>query len=224
MKWIEEDIKLAINMLKNGSTYLEIGSTINRPQGSVRNKLNEFGLKFTLFNAKEKKYCLNCKKEVIDKRNTFCCSSCSATYNNKLRKQDYGDCKNCGKDLDKWGKKFCSVECAFESKREINIKKIEAGDTTLYFRNYKKYLIEKHGEKCMKCGWCEINKTTGNIPIQLEHIDGDSDNNSLNNLKLLCPNCHSLTPTYGALNKGNGRDSKRNLKRKNWRLNNEGNA
>ena len=49
----------------------------------------------------------------------------------------------------------------------------------------------------MDCGWCEKNKKTGNIPIQLEHIDGHSENNSLDNLKLLCPNCHSLTPTYG---------------------------
>jgi len=61
----------------------------------------------------------------------------------------------------------------------------------------------------MYCGWCEVNKVTGNVPIQLEHIDGDSKNNSLDNLKLLCPNCHSLTPTYGYLNKGNGRSERK---------------
>ena len=56
------------------------------------------------------------------------------------------------------------------------------------------------------------NPVTNNVPIQLDHIDGNSDNNSLDNLKLLCPNCHSLTPTFGALNKGNGRELRR-LKR-----------
>ena len=61
----------------------------------------------------------------------------------------------------------------------------------------------------MECGWCEINKYSGNVPIELEHIDGNSENNSLENLKLLCPNCHSLTPTYKALNTGNGRHSRR---------------
>ena len=47
----------------------------------------------------------------------------------------------------------------------------------------------------------------GSIPTigSQSYIDGHSENNSLPNLKLLCPNCHSLTPTYGFLNKGNGR-------------------
>ena len=75
-------------------------------------------------------------------------------------------------------------------------------------RQYKNYLIHKHGEKCMECGWCEINLLSGKVPIELEHIDGNSENNSLNNLKLLCPNHHSLTPTYKALNKGNGRHAR----------------
>jgi 5-methylcytosine-specific restriction endonuclease McrA len=66
----------------------------------------------------------------------------------------------------------------------------------------------------MECGWDKINPITNNVPIELEHIDGDSTNNSLENLKLLCPNCHSLTPTFGALNKGNGRWSKRKLNRR----------
>jgi len=61
----------------------------------------------------------------------------------------------------------------------------------------------------MECGWKEKNVVTGNIPIELEHIDGNSENNLLTNLKLLCPNCHSLTPTYKALNVGNGRHKRR---------------
>jgi predicted HNH restriction endonuclease len=57
----------------------------------------------------------------------------------------------------------------------------------------------------MQCGWDKINLHTNKVPIELEHIDGNSTNNELSNLKLLCPNCHSLTSTYKALNKGNGR-------------------
>ncbi len=47
---------------------------------------------------------------------------------------------------------------------------------------------------------------TGRIPVEIEHIDGDWTNNLPSNLTLLCPNCHSLTPTYRALNRGRGRD------------------
>jgi hypothetical protein len=38
------------------------------------------------------------------------------------------------------------------------------------------------------------------IPLELDHIDGHHWNNSLDNLRLLCPNCHAQTPTYKARN------------------------
>lgn len=69
----------------------------------------------------------------------------------------------------------------------------------------RRYMLEQSGEKCSRCGWCEINQTTGKSPLSIDHIDGNSRNHSKDNLRVLCPNCHSLTPTYGALNKGNGR-------------------
>lgn len=43
------------------------------------------------------------------------------------------------------------------------------------------------------------------IPLELDHIDGDLLNNVLSNLRLLCPNCHSLTPTYKNKNRRKGR-------------------
>ena len=78
-------------------------------------------------------------------------------------------------------------------------------------KTLKLFLIKKHGEKCMKCGWSEINPSTNKVPIELEHKDGNSDNNDLENLELLCPNCHSLTPTYKALNKVKGRHKRREI-------------
>ncbi len=117
-------------------------------------------------------------------------------------------CLCCDKVVNSYKYKFCSNKCQSVNSIRLSYEKIEGGDTTLGDHQYKRYLIFKNGNKCMECGWCEVNKTTGNVPIQLEHIDGNSKNNNLDNLKLLCPNCHSLTSTYGSLNKGNGRSER----------------
>jgi len=102
--------------------------------------------------------------------------------------------------------KYCDNVCQGKHRRQLGNLSVEAGTATSNL--VKKYLIEKHGAKCMKCGWNEVNTISNNVPIELEHIDGNSENNSLENVILLCPNCHSLTPTYKALNRGNGRHSR----------------
>jgi hypothetical protein len=53
------------------------------------------------------------------------------------------------------------------------------------------------------CNRCAINEWQGEkLSLHLDHIDGDNTNNLIENLRLLCPNCHSLTPTYCGRNKG----------------------
>jgi len=54
-----------------------------------------------------------------------------------------------------------------------------------------------------KCYNCNQSKWLGNpIPLELEHKDGNHQNNNLNNLTMLCPNFHALTSTYRGKNKG----------------------
>ena len=60
----------------------------------------------------------------------------------------------------------------------------------------------KEGIKTHKCENCGITEWMGTkVSIELHHIDGNRENNDISNLKILCPNCHSLQPTHRGRNK-----------------------
>ncbi len=50
-------------------------------------------------------------------------------------------------------------------------------------------------KNCEECGWAVIAES-GHLPLELDHINGDRHDNRLENLRVLCPNCHSLKPTH----------------------------
>ena len=64
----------------------------------------------------------------------------------------------------------------------------------------RKRLINE-GLKEHKCECCGITEWNGRpAPLELDHIDGDHYNNNLDNLRILCPNCHAQTDTYRGKN------------------------
>jgi hypothetical protein len=52
---------------------------------------------------------------------------------------------------------------------------------------------------CELCGWA-LQSADGRIPVELDHINGIRTDNRLENLRILCPNCHSLQPTHRGKN------------------------
>ena len=122
-------------------------------------------------------------------------------------------CMNCGMEISNKNK-YCSIKCQKQYEYKTYIKKWKDGKEKGIRGEYqismhiKTYLFEKYNNKCAKCGWGEINQYTGNIPLEVEHIDGNFKNNVEANLILLCPNCHSLTSTYKGANINNGRKSR----------------
>ena len=72
----------------------------------------------------------------------------------------------------------------------------------------RSYLFAEQGGTCALCG---IPDSWNGQPLAfvVDHIDGDSENNKRENLRLVCPNCDSQLPTYKSRNRGNGRHSRR---------------
>jgi len=142
--------------------------------------------------------CKSCNSVILyDKRkNKFCNQKCSAIYNNNCHKEIYID------------RKYCNHDCEKEHQYKERIEKYKRGEMKSMGRGtIRRFLNERDGYKCNSCGIDEWNNKP--IVLEIEHIDGNSENNYPDNFEYLCPNCHSQTDTYKSKNIGNGRHNRR---------------
>lgn len=156
--------------------------------------------------AAQTKACGTCGKPIPyeSRANTFCGHACAARTNHARRPMKKR-CKRCGNPIPH-RRRYC-IDCGIEAASSRRATVLTAAtDAT---RRYA--LLRERGRRCEVCGLAEWRGQP--IPIQMDHIDGNSDNNSPENLRLLCPNCHAQTPTFTRRNKGNSR-SKRNIARR----------
>lgn len=146
----------------------------------------------------------------------FCCRSCSNKWvalhqsdEAKSRKVEIGK-KNLTRAGKGWnltkeqnieysrrGARARAVTMKLRRKEWLN--KVFLGEVNPYNGGYSKLksrLIE-FGYKEARCESCGLTEWLGSpIALELHHEDGDRDHNNLDNLKLLCPNCHSMTENY----------------------------
>lgn len=166
------------------------------------------------------KLCEHCLAAIpYEKRKCrYCGHSCAGKVNGMGRRQHGnppGTCLHCSQPKKNAKCVYCSGKCQQAHKYQEYIKDwqqgLKNGSDSLggISSTVRRYIIEKYHDCCARCGWKEINPVTGKVPITIEHIDGNWRNNCEENLIALCPNCHSLTSTYGSLNKGRGRGMER---------------
>lgn len=128
------------------------------------------------------------------------CSNCSRTYK-------YSPSQRKGL--------YCSNKCQQEYLYEQNIsnwllKKITGKQKDGRPSDFvRRYMLEETEHKCSECGWGETNLVNGIVYLEIDHIDGSRENGYKENLRVLCPNCHTLTNTYKTLNKKVGYHKKR---------------
>jgi 5-methylcytosine-specific restriction endonuclease McrA len=148
--------------------------------------------------AANPKFCPTCNVELTfeQRRNRFCSQTCAATHNNRgvTRHSKHSNLCSCG-NVKRRENKYCD---ACISKRVYNVPQAFEGlkDSVAL----KRFLIRERGHRCEDCG-LETWKNQP-IPLELHHRDGNPDNNTRDNLQLLCPNCHAFTAHYKGAVKG----------------------
>lgn len=147
-----------------------------------------------------KKVCPKCGSS-HEKNGDFCSRSCA---NSRSWNADAKQKKS------KALKKFIAENPDWEKQRLVAVPKmIETLKQTLFEKNnlrfsegkitsreaIKKQLIALHGETCSICR-LDAHWHGKFLSLHVDHVDGNSKNNMPNNVRLLCPNCHSQTDTY----------------------------
>ena len=119
-------------------------------------------------------------------------------------------CRNCETELKRGTSSYCSHKCQHDYQWKERKKVIEENgyfDTTSHMSSAKRYILEKQGHNCKICGGKDwLGKP---IPLELDHINGDSTDQEIENFRLVCGNCAMQLPTYKARNKGKGRHARR---------------
>lgn len=94
------------------------------------------------------------------------------------------------------GKNAISKNCECE----INLDKLLSTNSKHTRTALRRYILKNNliPYRCKICGCKEWNGKT--LSLELDHINGINNDNRLENLRFLCPNCHSQTTTYGSRN------------------------
>jgi hypothetical protein len=163
--------------------------------------------------AAEPKRCQTCTVEFSYEdvtsgcKDKYCSRSCAVRSNNRVPKRVKRDrrCAGCTNELPPSCLKFCGPDCQAQHKFVETEQRILAGEVSNR-PTLKKYLRKTRGWKCQEC---DLTEWRGHeVPLELDHEDGDPSNDLPENLRLLCPNCHALQPTSKGRNRGFGRKSR----------------
>ena len=106
-------------------------------------------------------------------------------------------CKNCDNEFKYFPSQSRGIYCSNKCQGEHKVREsIESGSYTrsnamTYFKQTTEY----------KCSCCNVSEWNGKpLTLQIDHIDGKKTNNMIENLRYLCPNCHTQTETWGVKN------------------------
>lgn len=150
--------------------------------------------------------CLECKKEkevrtseILRGFGKFCSMSCSAKHTHRIKKEKrINNCKcsycniefyksESSKKQSKSGLFFCNRSCKDNAQRLGGLKEIQPPHYNTGVHNYRSIAYRKYRRICNRCGYKDHPEI-----LQVHHKDRNRNNNKVENLEILCPNCHQI--------------------------------
>lgn len=156
---------------------------------------------------REERRCVICGGPVLVKnlKAKSCSVRCAKIARRKRRENWEKACAYCGSTCSGQNK-YCD-DC---NKSQI-YKMAQSTEDVSDSKAVKRLVLRRRGHRCEGCG---LDQWMGKaIPLELHHVDGDSENNKDENLQLLCPNCHALTPTFRNRNKRKASERRRKIRK-----------
>lgn len=148
-----------------------------------------------------------CKKiaQFVLKNGKNCCSK-SPNSCSEVTKRNSEGLKNSYNNNGAKPRGFAGIfnEVALKNSQQSRINNIKSQPFEYWGKKLVFDFILK--EQNEKCNLCELSPVWNHKPLKfhLDHIDGNNGNNKRENLRLICPNCHSQTETYCGKNTNNG--------------------
>jgi len=122
-------------------------------------------------------------------------------------KKPRNKCRYCGTEVKRTVDVYCNNTCQHNYQTQLINDRILTTGKADNANQVKKLLIKRLGKMCCIC---KVDSWQGKeLPVIIDHINGNPEDNSLGNLRLVCPNCDAQLPTYKSKNKGNGRFARR---------------
>lgn len=153
-----------------------------------------------------------------ESKRKYCSRTCASTVNGSMfpkrglspeeRLNRQKSCKSCGNETN--NAEFCSKKCVNFAIKKKALDSFLAGESKVLIKTptVYAYLLDRQDGTCAVCDMPPVWNGKPLIFIH-DHIDGNSENNHPDNIRLVCSNCDSQLDTYKAKNKGSGRHYRR---------------